>query len=83
MPMCLSLLLLCSNPTFCPAFAEDIEGKRFADVVDFAFVFPNIGAERTSADACYRRGRVLRVRILLYSGSIEGLCERDVRNIEA
>ena len=26
-----------------------------------------------------RRGRILRVRIVLYSGPIEGLCERNLR----
>jgi hypothetical protein len=45
----------------------------------FTFQFPNSDAERTSADARCRRGRVLCVRIVLYSGSIEGLCERDIR----
>src|SRR3982074_603448 len=44
------------------------------------FQFPNADAERTSVDAGCRHSRVLRVRILLYIGSIEGLCERDVRN---
>ena len=41
--------------------------------------FPNGDAERTSVDARCRRGRVLRVRIVLYSKSIQGLYERDVR----
>ena len=43
------------------------------------FQFPNGDAERTSVDARCRRGRVLRVRIVLYSKSIQGLYERDVR----
>ena len=47
--------------------------------IDFAFQFPNSDVERTSVDARRRRSRVLRVRIVLYSGSIEGLCERDIR----
>src|ERR1700716_3899913 len=43
------------------------------------FQFPNADAERTSVGARCRRGRVLRVRILLYIGSIEGLYERNAR----
>ena len=84
MPVPLFLLLLRSSPSFCRAFAEDFEGKWREDVVNFAIQFPNGGVERTSIDArcrC-RRGRVLRVRILLYSGSIEGLYERDIRKIK-
>jgi hypothetical protein len=49
----------------------------------FTFQFPNSDAERTSADARCRRGRVICVRIVLYSGSIEGLSERDIRKIKA
>jgi hypothetical protein len=45
--------------------------------------FPSTDAERTSAEARCSRGRVLRVRIVLYSGSIEGESERDVRNPSA
>ena len=75
MPMPLFLLFLLCNPSF---FAEDFEGKR-RENVDFAL---HSGAERTPVDARRRRGRVLRVRIVLYSGSIEGLSERDIRKIK-
>ena len=72
MPMPLFLLFLLCNPSF---FAEDFEGKR-RENVGFAL---HSGAERTPVDARRRRGRVPRVRIVLYSGSIEGFSERDIR----
>ena len=72
------LLLLRSNPPFCRSIAEDFEENRPEDVVDYAFQFPNNDAERTSVDARRRRGRVLRVRIVLHSRSIEGFSERDL-----
>ena len=45
----------------------------------FTFQFPNGEAGRTPGDVRRCRSRVLRVRAVLYSKSIEGLYERDVR----
>jgi hypothetical protein len=44
-----------------------------------SFVFPSSDAERTPVGARCCHSRVLRVRIMLYSGSFEGLYEHDVR----
>ena len=79
--MCLSLLLLRSSPSFSPHLSKE-NGPRKTSILPYnSFVFPNSDAERTPVGARYRRGRVLRVRIVLYSGSVEGLCERDIRNL--
>ena len=58
---------------------ENRNSKNYTPSRRLLFQFPNIGAERTPVGARCRRGRVLRVRIVLYSGSVEGLCERDIR----
>ena len=58
---------------------EKLYAKPSNPRVHTFFQFPNGDAERTSVDARCRRGSVLRVRIVLYSKSIEGLYERDVR----
>ena len=59
---------------------EKLYAKPSNPRVHTFFQFPNGDAERTSIDARCRRGRVLQVRIVLYSGSIEGLYKRDIRN---
>ena len=64
--MPLFLLFLRSYPPFFSAIAEDFEKTGPEDVVDRAFQFPSSDAERTSVDARRRRGRALRVRIVLY-----------------
>ena len=58
---------------------EKLYAKPSNPRVHTFFQFPNGDAERTSVDARCRRGSVLRVRIVLYSKSIQGLYERDVR----
>ena len=50
-----------------------------AESAILTFQFPTNDAERTSGDALCRRRHVLRVPVLLYSWSIEGLYERDTR----
>jgi hypothetical protein len=61
------------------AMFENRSVKNYTPSRRLPFQFPNIGAERTPVGARYRRGHVLRVRILLYSVSIKGLSEREVR----
>jgi hypothetical protein len=61
------------------AMFENRSVKNYTPRRRLPFQFPNIGAERTPVGARCRRGHVLRARILLYSGSIEGLYERDVQ----
>ena len=58
---------------------EKLYAKPSTPRVHTFFQFPNGDAKRTSINARCRRGSVLRVRIVLYSKSIEGLYERDVR----